>query len=193
MTIYRASENWIPQARKTVRKFASGLQITEQEFLFPGTPIATPKNEGDAFEGGFVFPQPSISTTDSSLSSCIVKSYGIWATVSEKIDSKILKTGTATTTQGTTQTTQEFQYLAARIQTKIAWPTNDMATPVPPDPSLLDGANSDYFLPITLPTGSGFALQKSWVLSQYEVQNYGQTSEVTYTYEVQAQYSRTIT
>jgi hypothetical protein len=209
MTIYSATAAWIPQARKTVRKFASGLQITEQEFIFPGTPADPPKNDGETLDESFVFPQPSISVNDAGISSSTVTAYGIWSKTSgppdffpvsvfEKIESKILKTGQAVTntvdqeTQTTTQSTQEFKYLAARVQTKIACSTNDLQAPSSPSASLLVGNNPDYCSIITEPAGFGFSLQKSWVLVAYEVQNFGQISEVAYTYEVEAIYSRTV-
>jgi hypothetical protein len=199
MTIYRATAAWIPQARKIVRKFASGLQISEQEFLFPGTPTYPPYSERDNLGGSFVFPQPSISVNDAGISSSPVTAYGIWSTsAKEENKSKILKTGQARTITsgidaGTGQQTsftyfQEFQYLAARVQTRVACMSNNLTSPVAPT-SVLSGD----FIQISNLSEIDFNTSASWMLSQYEVQNYGEISEVTYVYEIVGSMSRTIT
>jgi hypothetical protein len=198
MTIYRATTAWIPQARKIVRKFASGLQISEQEFLFPGTPTNPPYSERDNLDGSFVFPQPSILVNDAGISSSTVTAYGIWSTtVNEKNESKILKTGQATTiTVGVDAETgqqksfihfQEFQYLAARVQTRVACMSNYLISPVAPGSDI-----SGDFIQISNLPGIAFTPSADWTLSQYDVQNYGEISEVTYTYEIVGSLSRTI-
>lgn len=192
MLIFSSINNWIPQPDRTEARLASGLHVVRQSFVFAGTPTTSPYAEGDSWDGFKVYPQPEVSQSSAGIYSSTVTAYSIWTRLSgtppisqavfETTTSRLLKTGTllwSQTSGGTTTTTShEFEYLAPRVHTKIAAPTESLPAPSAPAPIYSDA------ITVTRTPFSYDTQQRTWALTSYEVENFGDFSQVSYIYEI---------
>lgn len=197
LKIFSSINNWIPQPDRTEARLASGLHVVRQSFVFAGTPTTAPYAEGDSWDGFKVYPQPEITQSSAGIYSSTVTAYSVWQKlqgevlfdVFEQKTSKILKTGTlfyiktSTSPEGQpieTTTTYDFEYLAPRVHTRIAAATSTPPTPTQP------GQIFSNAITITRTPFLDCVENRSWVLSNFETENFGDFSIFSYTFEVLA-------
>lgn len=198
-TIFSSTSAWVPQPDRTETRLSNGLHIVRQSFRFAGTPTSAPYETGDSWEGFKVYPQPEFAQFSPGLFSSTVTAYSIWQrmagipptpfSVYQEKTSRILKTGILewTQTDGDTTTIKnlEFEYLSPRVYTQVAAAT--AALPTPSEPGLI---YSNQITVTRSPQVHNYQ-DKTWVLSSYEVENFGDYSVVSYTYEVLAKLYKT--
>ena len=109
MTIYTATNNWIPQGNRLTRAFQSGLVLIQQDYIAPtGTPPSAtlavgqpfPGNTSPCFDGAFIFPAPGFQDNGNGFTTCTVTAYGRLNTIGNKTFTRTLSEYTA---QWTTQ------------------------------------------------------------------------------------------
>jgi hypothetical protein len=82
-TIYTSTAGWIPQGNRTVKSFASGLVLIQQDFLAP-TGTGDPPELGQPFpgdttpciDGAYIYPAPQFSDLGNGFTRCTVTAYG---------------------------------------------------------------------------------------------------------------------
>jgi hypothetical protein len=82
-TIYTATHGWFPQGNRTVKSFASGLVLIQQDFIAP-TGTSDPPELGQPFpgdttpciDGAYIYPAPQFSDLGNGFTRCTVTAYG---------------------------------------------------------------------------------------------------------------------
>lgn len=101
MTIYTATNDWIPQGNRLTKTFPSGLVLLQQDYIAPtGTPPSAAHALGQPFpgstspcvDGAYIFPAPGYQDNGNGFTTCTVTAYGRNSSAGNKDFSKTLDT-----------------------------------------------------------------------------------------------------
>ena len=204
--IYSASSGWIKQAEEQIETYPSGMIKTTQVYIYPGVTSELPSALQNAY------PAPVLEYTAEGFTRAVGYLYSIKIIGGEMVDqgdgtsagsgqyvspkeinSKIIKTGTVTKITARKVDVRDgdnliqinklfteifnFEYLTDQIITEGA----SKDTPLTPSPP----SGTPTITVASFPSGfsSSNLYGKSWALSSYSSQNYGEVYETKFAYE----------